>query len=278
MGDGNGSSGTAATIAVLGVTMVCLSLVSCSFFGGIKLLRRDSEDEQPSRETTTKPTKKPKYYVRPPPVVWSRNYGGSGGSQFGGECPLNSYINYIQFWYGNKNLDGIYAMCRDPKTGDVEDLSMGNPNGKFIGRISAPKGFWDKAKGFVTDFGKSIPSLATYGASDDLPIPGGVGAQQSSLSLADKISEQDGGKKYPYKDLYSSAGITKVMILADNEVRGLQAFGPDGTSSGFGGNANVPKHVFECKNGQVLTGIRARAGNRIDRIQFKCGTASRDGL
>lgn len=197
--------------------------------------------------------------------VWSDKYGGGGGQAVHGECNYGDYIDYMQLWHGDKNLDGMYASCRNPRTGDFYDLTK-SPDGKkqYIGRVDAKPNFWTKLKSVLSILLPMVPA--------SIPVIGDKGG-----SLIDQLPDNS-GRPYPVLDLYSPRGITRVDVYTDgNEVRGTQLYSPEGRSSGLAGGTAGGVRTFACKNRQVLTGYDGRSGDRVDQIKFKCSTVAGRG-
>lgn len=259
-----------SAIAILGVIMVCASLSSGAVVGGATLITQlnkiDGDSQRQPKSKSESPPPPPKVYKYYPPEN-GPEWGGMGGGDVSQDCKEGAYLNYVQFWHGNKNLDGIYAQCVHPVTGETYPLWTFGEDQHMIGRATAPKSFWDKLK-------TALKALASVAMALFAGIPGVGVAAVGAGSLMNQLPT-DGGKPYPFKDLHSPRGFTKVKVWTDGkEIRGLEMISPENISSTPGGNtegAPIPI-TFECKNNQVMTGIKARSGRRIDRIGFKCST------
>lgn len=208
--------------------------------------------------------------TRAPRVVVSKSsgtYGGKGGNPFEGKCPKNYWVaSLVAYSKNGDSVDGIYADCMDSNKTLVPLITTGDRHGDGVAGQSQGK----KANKLLTDMANTVISLTNSGTQmggfSALAIDPLKGGRQQ-YTTGGTVGE-DGFNKMetwvrPLPGKLEVGGIRFTTVGGNSDFVGGQG-GKDGKSPPW------KKYTFECPRGSVLTGIRGRAGERVDAIQYRC--------
>ena len=277
----------AALVALLLMSMVIGCVILCVSVVFAVLKRRQQASK--GKKNTVKPTHQ-----------WSMPYGDNkGGEPFEFMCGPGEFMPIVMFTAlpgkfplrGNtddlpNSISGIGAMCHNIRTGEQRVSSRRDKKGQetpFFGDVEYEPSKFKKIMNVATKVGefivRAVADVVTFGASEVAFIPLDV-LRFKGVIPNDIFANKPGGAK-----LYMAAspnGINRVRIASDEYgPSGLEFIAPDGATSKFGGfdvykyanqgNSNIVAE-FKCEKGKTLTGIKGRAGERVDRLQFRCST------
>ena len=212
-------------------------------------------------------------------------YGGQeGGNPFAGQCGPGSWIaTTTVYTKKNDTVDGFYAECAD-KTGKISKLiAEGDRHGDGIAGQSEGKNK-SKVVASIVNWGKWV-AVAAVGVLMTIftvgwaaPLAVGMVTTVGAVAVPPMRS---GREAYMKGGLVALDGFNKVNVWTretskGQEVSALQFVSTKGqtTAQPIGGTKDKdgerPKYTYACPYGTVMTGVRGRAGERLNGIQFAC--------
>jgi len=205
------------------------------------------------------------------PGKWSsRMYGKVHSNSGTYMCPKGSYISDMIMFHGQKDHTNAWnGYCFNPES---ESITRVFTKGTTCGKRDRP----DVGKGF----GDALSSVAT-GLTKLVTFDfGGVATEAKARADAQKDILQGGFGRALWKPIHFSSplGINAWHVVPkDDEIKGLQLYGIDGTPSGWAGGTSQSRSTAsrgQCPKGKVLVGVTSGCGDRVDNIKFHCDVPS----